>query len=165
MDLSYFDDQWLGMEAYREWLLHGDDCISAKRKVCPIPRNKIELSNMGERTIKSHAKGKKHCDKLALYIQSCCIKFTPVSKGSAESPDASSTSTFSSTLDKFVVPEAVTDAEIRWCPLIDFVHVMGWLICLGVCFLTALLLKSFVYRKAHMHILSIMTLLLIFVLY
>ena len=116
MDLSYFDDLWLGMEAYREWLLHGDDCISAKRKVCPIPRNKIELSNMGERTIKSHAKGKKHCDKLALYIQSCCIKFTPVSKGSAESPDASSTSTFSSTLDKFVVLEAVTDAEIRWCP-------------------------------------------------
>ena len=31
----------------------------------------------------------------------------PVSEGSAESPGASSTSTFSSTLDKFV--------EIRWC--------------------------------------------------
>ena len=40
----------------------------------------------------------------------------PVSKGSAESPGASSTSTFSSTLDKFVVTEAATDAEIRWCP-------------------------------------------------
>ena len=39
-----------------------------------------------------------------------------VSKGSAESPGASSTSTCSSTLDKFVVTEATTDAEIRWCP-------------------------------------------------
>ena len=60
-------------------------------------------------------KAKKHCNRLALYIQSGCIKFTPVSKGSAESPGASRTSTFSNTLDKFVVPEAATDAEIRWC--------------------------------------------------
>ena len=102
------------MEAYEEWLLCGDDRTSAKCKLCPIPRNKIELSNMGKRAIKSHAKGKKHCDRLALYIQSSRIKFTRVSKGSAESPGASSTSTCSSTLDKFVVPEAATDAEIRW---------------------------------------------------
>ena len=39
-----------------------------------------------------------------------------VSKGFAESPGASSTSTSSSTLDKFVVTEAATDAEIRWYP-------------------------------------------------
>ena len=83
--------------------------------MCPIPRNKIELSNMGERAIKSHAKGKKHCDRLALYIQNSCIKFTLVSTGSAKSPGASSTSTFSSSLDKLVVPEAATDAEISWC--------------------------------------------------
>ena len=69
MASTYFDDQWLGMEAYKEWLLRGDNHTSAKCKVCPIPWNKIELSNMGERAIKSHAKGKKHCDKLALYIQ------------------------------------------------------------------------------------------------
>ena len=96
------------MEAYKEWLLRGYDCTNAKCKVCPITRNKIELSNMGERAIKSHAKVKKHCDI------SSCIKFTPVSKGSAESPGASSTSTCSSTWDKFVVLEAATDAEIRW---------------------------------------------------
>ena len=70
---------------------------------------------MDERAIKSHAKGKKYCDRLALYIQSSCIKFTPVSKGSAESPGASSISTCSSTLDEFVVLEATTDAKIRWC--------------------------------------------------
>ena len=37
-------------------------------------------------------------------------------KGSAESPGASSTSTFLSALDKFVWTEAATDAELRWCP-------------------------------------------------
>ena len=115
MASTYFDDQWLGMEAYKEWLLRGDNCTSAKCKVCPIPRNKIKLSNMGERAIKSHAKGKKHCDRLALHIQSSRIKFTPVLKGSAESPGASSTSACSSTLNKFLVPKAATDAEIRWC--------------------------------------------------
>ena len=103
------------MEAYKEWLLCGDDRTSAKCKVCPIPWNKIEVSNMGERAIKSHAKGKKHCDRLAPYIQSSCIKFMPVSKGSTESPGGSSTSTCSSTLDKFVVPDTATNTEIRWC--------------------------------------------------
>ena len=68
---------------------------------------------MGERAIKSHNKDEKHCDRLALYIQSSCIKFMPISKGSPESPGASSTSTCSSALDKFVVPEAVTDADIK----------------------------------------------------
>ena len=116
MVLTYFDDQWLGMEAYKEWLLHGDDRTSAKREVCPIPRNKIELSNMGERAIKCHAKVKKHCDRVALCIQSDRIKFVLVSKGSADSTDASCSSTFSSTLDKFVVTEEATDSEIRWCP-------------------------------------------------
>ena len=33
MVLTYFDDQGLGMEAYKEWLLHGDDRTSAKREV------------------------------------------------------------------------------------------------------------------------------------
>ena len=69
MASTYFDDQWLGIEAYKEWLLHGDDWTSAKCKVCPISRNKIELSNLDERAIKSHAKSKKHCDRLTLYIQ------------------------------------------------------------------------------------------------
>ena len=27
---TYFDDQWLGMEAYMEWLLRDDDRTSAK---------------------------------------------------------------------------------------------------------------------------------------
>ena len=112
---TYFDDQWLGMEAYKEWLLRGDDRTSAKCKVFPIPKTKLNCLTWLKEEFKSHAKGKKHCDRLALYIQSSRIKFTPVSKGSAESPGASSASTFSSTLDGFLVPEAAANAEIRWC--------------------------------------------------
>ena len=112
---TYFDDQWLGMEAYKEWLLRGDDRTSAKCKVFPIPKTKLNCLTWVKEQFKSHAKGKKHSDRLALYIQSSRIKFTPVSKGSAESPGASSTSTFSSTLDGFLVPEAAANAEIRWC--------------------------------------------------
>ena len=63
---------------------------------------------MGGRAIKIHAKVKKCCDRLALYIQNSCIKFA-----AAEPSGASSASTCSSALDKFVVPEAATDPEIR----------------------------------------------------
>ena len=67
MASTYFDDQRLGIEAYKEWLLRGDDLTSAKCKVCPVPRNKMELPNMGDITMKSHGNGKKHCDRLALF--------------------------------------------------------------------------------------------------
>ena len=46
---TYFDDQWLGMKAYKEWLLCGDDRTSAKCKVCPILQNKIELFDVDGR--------------------------------------------------------------------------------------------------------------------
>ena len=65
---------------------------------------------MGGRACKSYAKGKKCCDRLALYIQNSGVKFA-----AAESSGASSTSTCSSDWDKFVVPEAATDPEIRLC--------------------------------------------------
>ena len=93
------------MEACKEWLLRGDDRTITKCKMCPIPQNKTKLSNMGETAIRSHAKGKKHRDRLALFIQSSRINFMPVSKGSSESPGSSSRSTCSSALEKFVVPE------------------------------------------------------------
>ena len=60
MASTYFDDQWLGMEAYKEWFLHASwwDRTSAKCKVCPITRNKIELSNMVKGQLKVMLKAK-----------------------------------------------------------------------------------------------------------
>ena len=85
MASTYFNDQWLWMEAYNEWLLRCDDYASAKCIVCLIPSNKIGLSSTGERAIKSHTKGKKHCNTLVLCLQRSRIKFMPVSKGSSKS--------------------------------------------------------------------------------
>ena len=125
---------------------------------------------MGERAIKSHNKDEKHCDRLALYIQSSCIKFMPISKGSPESPGASSTSTCSCALDKFVVPEAVTDADIKWC-LENVVSSYLFYSCDGLAdlfssmFPDSTIAEKFVCRKTNAHISLIMALLHIFVLY
>ena len=69
MSSTYFDDQWLQMPESR--------VTTAKCRVSPIPRNKIELSNMRKQALKSHASGKKHCERLALYSQTSRISFTP----------------------------------------------------------------------------------------
>lgn len=52
----------------KEWIIRGDSNTSAKRKVCPIPRNNIELSNIGKRAIQSLAVGEKHFERLVLYL-------------------------------------------------------------------------------------------------
>ena len=47
MSSAYFDDQWLQMPEFKSWLIQGDNNATAKCRVCPISRNKTELSNMG----------------------------------------------------------------------------------------------------------------------
>ena len=59
MSSTYFDDQWLQMPEFKFWLIREDNNNTAKCRICPIPRNKIELSNMGKQPLKSHASGKK----------------------------------------------------------------------------------------------------------
>ena len=117
MSSTYFDDQWLQILEFKSWLIRGDDNTTAKCRVCPIPRNKIELSNMGKLALKSHASGKKHCERLALYSQTSRISFTPISKPQPppsvpiQTPDNCCKI---STLDSYVMLYSVRDAEIRW---------------------------------------------------
>ena len=92
-----------------------DNNTGAKCKVCTIPRNKIELSNLGERAIKSHCIGKNHCKRIALYKETCRISFTPLRKQSSESPLTAICSICLNKLQKvrsFFVPELVSDAEV-----------------------------------------------------
>ena len=102
----------------KSWLIQRDNNTTAECWVCPIPRNKIELSNMGKQALKSHASRKKHCERLALYSQTSRISFTPISKPQPpppspliQTPDNSSKI---STLDSYIMSDWVTDAEIRW---------------------------------------------------
>ena len=114
MSSTYFDDQWLQMPECKSWLIRGDNNATAKCCVCPIPRNKTELSNMGKQALKSHKK--KHCERLALCSQTSRISFTPISKSqpppspAIQTPDTSKIST----LDSYIMSDSVTDAEIRW---------------------------------------------------
>ena len=118
MSSTYFDDQWLQMPEFKPWPIRGDNNTTAKCRVCPIPRNKIELSNMRKQALKSHASGKKHCERLALYSQTSRISFTPISKSQSPSPSlpiqTPDNSSKISTLDLYVMTDSVTDAEIRW---------------------------------------------------
>ena len=112
MNSTYFDDQWLKMPEFKSWLIRGDD-NTAKCRVCPIPRNKIELSNMRKQALKSHASGKKHCERLALYSQTSRISFTPISKSQPPAPSppikTPDNSSKISTLDSYVMSDSVTD--------------------------------------------------------
>ena len=68
---------------------------------------------MGKQAIKSHGSGKKHCERLALYSKSSRISFAPVPKSQTPLPSTAADDS-ASTLDSYILPDAVTDAEIRW---------------------------------------------------
>ena len=74
------------MSEFKSWVIRGENNTTAKCRVCLIPRNKTELSNMGKQALKSHASGKKHCERLALYSQTSRISFTPICKSQAPPP-------------------------------------------------------------------------------
>ena len=54
---TYFQTDWLEKEDYKNWL---KPCIDKKLVFCQKCRKTIELSNMGEQTLKPLMKGKKH---------------------------------------------------------------------------------------------------------
>ena len=100
-------------------------------RVCPIPQNVIELSNMSTQAIISHGSGKKHRKRLVLdkenskinsdsSDQSSCfsVKGNVASSSSVKSGKTSNPSPVSATgksiMNSFVIPDSVTDAEIRW---------------------------------------------------
>ena len=105
------------MPEFKSWLIRGDN-TTAKCRVCPIPRNKTELSNMGKQALRSHASVKEHCEHLALYSQTSRISFTPISKSQPPPPSptiqTSDNSSKISTLDLYVMSDSVTDVEIGW---------------------------------------------------
>lgn len=103
------------MKKYKEWVIRGDN-TRAKCKVCPVPRNKTELWAKGP--LKVTVLIEKYCERLAVFKKNCRTSFSPLPKQSVESPSTASSlascSTYSKKLDTFFVPEAFSDAEVRW---------------------------------------------------
>ena len=56
---TYFNKEWLRIENYKD-LAEDAGTKFAKCWVCLPPKNKFVLSNMDERALGSHMKGKKH---------------------------------------------------------------------------------------------------------
>ena len=102
------------MPEFKSWLIREDN-TTAKCRVYPIPRNETELSNIGKQALKSHASGKKHCERLALCSQTSRISFTSISESQPPPPHPIQTPDNSSKIsNSHVMSDSVTDAETRW---------------------------------------------------
>ena len=53
---TYFSDLWLKLPQYKDWLRKKDDITGQ----CSYCAKDIDVSNMGESALKSHAGSKKH---------------------------------------------------------------------------------------------------------
>ena len=147
------------MPEFKSWLIRGDNNTAVKCRACAIPRNKIELPNMGKQALKSHASGKKNCERLALNSQTSRISFTPICKSQPPPPcpplQTSDNSSKIPTLDSYVMSDSLTDAEIRWPLKMCYLSlVMACQVYSKPCSLIRPLLRSFLYRKTNVRIIS-----------
>ena len=128
---KYFLQSWLSDSRFAEWVAQ---TCSKENGLCKLCKCDISLSNMGEKSLGSHAKGKKHTKKLGNREQirnflkvrhskdtteestdtselvNLAIPLTPLS--TAGSTPATSAS--SRTLDNYVQDSARQKAEIIW---------------------------------------------------
>ena len=70
---TYFNKEWLNIKQYKNWLGEDDDSKFAKCRVWSHLKNRFATSNMGERALVSHMKGKKHIQRMQ---DSCQPKLT-----------------------------------------------------------------------------------------
>ena len=70
---TYCKKEWLKIEQWKDWLVEDENSKFAKRRICSHPKNRFALSNIGERALASHMKGKKYIKfqlKLNSFFQS-----------------------------------------------------------------------------------------------
>lgn len=123
---TYFNKEWLKLEQFKDWLVADNDTKFAMCRVCSHPKNRFALSNMGERALTSHMKGKKHIQCLASYKDNSQQKLNNFFQRPQSVLDNSSTvddpersivmpSRPSSSIEAFTFDDkSVTNAEIIW---------------------------------------------------
>ena len=94
---TLFKDYWLDNPEFKDWIEKVDNCTSKAR--CKVCRKTIDLSNMGTRALKSHAKGLRHKDLVKNAKQPRKSLFT-VAAPSSENSAASSPSMNVSQIEK-----------------------------------------------------------------
>ena len=136
-----FSDTWLIHEKYREWIaLVASDRTKARCKVC---FKNIDIANMGESALRSHAKGGKHVQKMAQTHDvktnpSVPVYFRKLDKpvpsftnsgplqhaltSAEQSTNAVALTSAQSSVDKFIVCHATTAAEKLWALKVTTSH-------------------------------------------
>ena len=57
---TYFNDCWLEEDAFKSWL---SKVVDEKQARCRLCKKDFKFSNMGKKTLLSHAAGKKHSER------------------------------------------------------------------------------------------------------
>lgn len=123
-----FNNIWLHKDIYKSWLEKTEDRGKAKCVVC---RKTFDISNMGEATLSSHAKGAKHHAAVAACEASAITSFfrtTPPPQPATVTPPAvcsSSTATSSlkqGTLNSVITRNEVLTSEVLWALKVANAH-------------------------------------------
>ena len=119
-----FKDNWLKLEKSKPWL---EKSKNAKSAICNLCHQTFDISNMGISAIKSHARGKKHADKMMMRNSSSTLYFvksTDKETNTTSTGNGSTTSTVNiataagnksqTPLPSVVANASATEAEIIW---------------------------------------------------
>lgn len=112
-----FQRAWLEIPDYSQWLREvKNDKFSA---MCLYCKSVFSLSNMGKQAISSHVKSKKHKIAISSKNESGSLKSIfeqPNQKTVSNQMTVSDQKTLpDQTMQTFVTPNKVTEAEILWC--------------------------------------------------
>ena len=116
-DKTYFQDSWLEIDEFKEWISRPSLNTQAKCKRC---QKTIELSNMGVQALRSHAAGKKHKEitqRVSTFFKTKSNKVTELSndqKSSTDKEKRSETTKSQTSIELTLTSADVTKAEIRW---------------------------------------------------
>ena len=128
-NVTYFQDEWLDDDRFPKWVMKTHLKTHAR---CSIYQRDFDLSTMGVSALLSHARGKKHKDKLTslskdsgIAIFFSCLK-DKESKSGASGSSKPINAIKSTHIENFVVPANAIRAEILWFLKVVITHSSLW---------------------------------------
>ena len=115
--LSKFQQEWLTMPIFQDWIMRQKSPFKAYCKLCS---KGIDLSNMGKRALTSHAEGKSHKNVSSLKELGIprMEQFVKLEKkegdGDKGGTDQEKSATLEQQMKMYVTGESVVKAEILW---------------------------------------------------
>ena len=116
-----FNSNWLELDEFKPWLEKGIDTRTARCSAC---RQSFDVSSMGESAVVSHAKGKKHLEKIngknsmsTLFFKNSgeLKKVLVTTPAEAACTNSHKSCSQANNLRSLLLKSTVTKAEILWC--------------------------------------------------